>query len=747
MQRIRALALILFLGACSSAKAPPAGEAPKTGWDAAAGLTEQQTAQQVGTGVPTPPPPADPRESLLAEATVQLLEEQHLIHPKLDDKVSQEAFNVYMDRIDAGKMFLLKADRDGLAHHAMKIDDQLRAGKIDLAHDGADVFAARVAVVEKMVASILTAPMDFSNEEFIELDSKKVQPATTEEELADRWRRRLELEVMERVAGMEDRLKPKDPKKTDAADPDEDRSPVSAIPATPELREAKAREDLAKQYSGRFARLRAPGALDAAADVVNAVAAALDPHTEYLPPAESANFDISMSGSLEGIGAVLREKDHYIEVSEIVPGGASSRQGELEAGDLILSVQQEGAEPVDTFDRRIDEVVKMIRGKKGTVVKLRVQKPANVEKTISITRDIVVIEDTYARGAVLERKGKPSYGYIHVPGFYGKRGNGTRAAGADVDALLTKLKGKKIAGVILDLRSNGGGLLDEAVTMTGSFIDRGPVVQVKDNDGEHKTLSDETGGVTYDGPLLVLVDRFSASASEIVAGALQDYHRAIIVGAGPSTHGKGTVQTLVDLDRLTGGKVELGELKLTIQQFFRVTGSSTQVQGVIPDVMLPDPAGYIESGEKTLDHALAWSSIQPEQYAKSSDKWTSEALAKKSAARIAKQPVLAKVATTTELLKARQADTRVPLQRTAWEKRRADQRAALDAASPELDKQPAAFTVIGLDEPAADKQPVDKKAPTAADPKKPLDRAARWRDTLSKDPWVAECLNILADAK
>ncbi len=772
------LALSFALAACSSSK-PPSNGAPKGVNEATTPITASEAAASVGTGVVTPPPPPDLREATLAAAITQLLPSQHLLRPKLDDAVSREAFKTYMDRIDAGKMFLLKGDRDSLAGYADKIDDELRDGNLALAHDGAKLFAARVAVVEKVVAALLASPMDFTDAEWVELDNKKVSPAATEDELKDRWRQRLELEVLQRVAAMESRLaaeakrdaakakasKQPAPKPAAApADPDDDADddrsavPLAQIPATPALREAKAREDLSKQYSGRFARLRTPGPLDAAADMINAVTAAIDPHTEYQTPAESANFDIAMSGSLEGIGAVLREKEHYIEVIEIVPGGASSRQGGLDPGDLILSVQQDNAEPVDTFDRRIDEVVKMIRGKKGTIVKLRIQKQTGQESTLAITRDVVVVEDTYARGAVLERKGKPSYGYIHLPGFYGRRAGGKRAAGADVAALLRELGKKKVAGVILDMRSNGGGLLDEAVQLTGAVIDTGPVVQVNDSENERVVLRDDQPGTSYDGPLLVLVDRFSASAAEIVAGALQDYHRAVVVGAGAQTHGKGTVQTLIDLDRLTGGRVELGELKLTIQQFFRVTGASTQRAGVVPDVVLPDPAGHIESGERTLEHAIAWSQIDAEPFTRSAAKWQAADLAKKSAARVAKQPLLAKIAVTTELLKARQADTRVPLQRTAWEQRRKEQEAALEAASPNLDKAAPAFTVtvvVDPNAPAAGPQEPPAVKPTgkptgtpgAGKPALPADRATRWRDTLARDPWVAECLNILADAQ
>lgn len=745
MQRLTSVALALILAACSGKSPNNSGDGARPGSPAVA---QASPGPGAGPNVAQVPPP-DPREDALSEIVLRLLEKEHLLRKKIDDDVSRSAFKTYIDRLDGGKMFLLEEDKTALSKHIDKIDDELRSGRLDLAHEGAKIYAMRVGMVEKIVESVLAKPLDFTNEEYIEIDPEKLQLAANEAELRERWRRRLELEVMERVSGMEARLDfekekakkpPAKPGNGSADKDDEDEvdksTPIAQIPKTPEEREAKARADIAKTYSGRFARLKNPGPLDAAADVVNAVAASLDPHTTYLPPAEKANFDIQMSGTLEGIGAVLREKEHLIEIVELVPGGASWRQGGLAQGDLILSVAEKGKDPVDVFDMRIDEVVKMIRGPKNTVVRLRVQKADSTEQTIEITRDVVVIEEAYAKGAILNRGGKgPAYGYIHLPSFYGGKGNPHTAAG-DVKKLLGEMRKQKVAGVILDIRSNGGGYLNDAVDMTGAVIDEGPVVQIQDSRGQKEVLGDEDKGTDYDGPMIVLVDRFSASASEILAGALQDYGRAVIVGTSASTHGKGTVQTVADLDRATGGKIELGVFKITIQQFFRVSGSSTQREGVRPDVVLPDPAGHVESGEKELPNAIAWSQIKGAPHQKLKPAWVGSALAQKSATRVAKNPILAKIATTTQILKARRNDTKVPLQRTAWEQRKKDMKAALDAASPDLKKAPSNFTVKAIGE----------VAPLAPGPGgKTDDRAAKWSDNIAKDPWLDETVNILAD--
>lgn len=749
MARFSSILAALLIASCSSTKPPPPEvEAPR----------KPDRSQQQDPNEPTLPP--DPREAALAGTIKSLLEREHLLRKEIDDGVSRQAFETYIDRLDPTKLFLLRSDRDALARYADKIDDEMASGSLDLAHDGAKTYAARVAVVDKLVAELLSKPFDHTDEEFIELDPKKIEPAANEADLRDRWRRRLELEVLERVSFMESRLaaaaKPGagsgagsasgavKPNSDAPDDDDDDHTMVKDIPTTPEGRDQKARADIAKQYAGRFARLRQPGPLDAASDLLNAVASVYDPHTTYLPPNDKANFDIRMTGQLEGIGAVLGEKDHYIEVKDIVPGGASWRHGGLSTGDLILNVQQEGKDPVDVVDMKIDDVVNMVRGKKGTVVRLRIRKASGSEETISITRDVVVIEDAYARGAVLQHGNGPAYGYIHLPSFYGGRQAGQRTAAGDVGKLLKELKAAKVAGAIIDIRGNGGGLLGDSVDMADELIDAGPVVQVQDSRGKRETHTADHRGVDFDKPVIVMVDQFSASASEILAGALQDYGRAIIVGTGP-THGKGTVQTIADLDRATGGKVELGVLKITIQQFFRVNGSSTQKEGVMPDIVLPNPAGHLETGERELEHAIAWSQIDAAPHGNWPATWKLGVLKDKSAARVAKNPQLSKIAAATKVLKARRNDTRIPLQKTAFEQRKKDQKAALDAASPDLKNAPAKLTVKPIHDDAA---PPDSAGRPGGPPNgKPDDRLVKWRDNLAKDPWVDECVDILGDIK
>jgi len=668
--------------------------------------------------VQPPASEADRRELTLSHEVVDLLEHRHLLGRTLDNTISSQAFVSYLDRLDASKLFLLASDREKLAAYRDKIDDELHSGNLELAHAGQSVLLARVAVVEKVVAEVLAAPMNHDDEEFVELDSKKVEPATTEAQLAERWRQRLELEVMQRVAAMERVLA--------GAGSNAGSASKAEIPSTREAREEKVRASLAKSYAAQFERLKARGALDAAADLVNAVCQTFDPHTDYLPPAEKANFDIAITGSLEGIGAALRVHDDLIEVSELVPGGAAARQGKLGQGDLILAIQQEGSDDwVDVMNMRLDDVVALIRGPKGTVVRLHVRKPDGREDQIEITRDVIVIEATYARGALLQPKAGPTFGYIYLPGFYGDA-TSTRTASKDVGRLLAAMNAKKVAGVVLDLRGNGGGLLQDSVALAGELIDQGPIVQVRNHDDRIQVLSDPQPGVELTAPLVILVDQFSASASEILAGAMQDYHRAVIVGTGP-THGKGTVQAMIKLDR-DSAKPVIGVVKLTIEQFFRVSGSSTQRDGVTPDITLPNPDSYIKSGERDLEHAIPWTKIDPAPHEDWPAKWDRSALVAKSGKRVAKSPVFAKITALEDVMAKRSTETRIPLARSEWEARAKREKDEVAKIGLDLDKLPAMFTVTGIDEAT----PID-------------DRMKKWRASIAHDPWLAESIAVLGD--
>jgi carboxyl-terminal processing protease len=745
-----AILVALSLGvACGRAPTPKGSSAP-----AQVAPTEQAIREDLRLPKAQP---ADPREPRIAASVTELLEREHVRPHVLDDEISRKAFTKYLEALDPGKLFLLKGEVDVLERDATRIDDQMHAGDLALAHTGAAVMAEEQKKVAGMVAEMLKTPFDFTVEESLETDPKKLSFPANEEERRDRWRKSLKQQVLERIERMDETAKAAEKlKKEGGADKDKGKEPadeeapkvaLEPPPPTFEGREKKAREDLGKDYEGRFLRLSKVEPLEAAETFVNAIAGIYDPHTLYLAPEQQENFDIQISGSLEGIGAVLTEDAHYISVREVVAGGAAWREGQLEAGDLILAVKQAKGEPVDVADMRINEVVRMIRGPKGTMVTLTVKKPDERIVIISIKRDLVVVEDAYARGAILELGPKHTqFGYIYLPSFYGntratKGGTPERDATSDVRALLERFAAQDVPGVVIDLRGNGGGLLNHANDITGLLIDRGPVVAAKGAEGKLQVLGDSNPGEAYAGDVVVLVDRFSASASEILAGALQDYGRALIVGT--STHGKGTVQAMVDLDRMEDRRGQgdpLGVAKLTIQQFFLVDGESTQWRGVQPDVALPDPASHVESGERYLENAIPWSSVPPLPATPwPHPSWDSRTLDAKSKTRQDAQPVFGKVRERGAYLLERRKETVVPLKREAWQAQRKKDEESLDALDPKLEDGPERFAVKLInyrpDEPA---EPTPARKGGAV-------RVDKWKETLGHDPWVEEALFLLTD--
>lgn len=695
--------------------------------------------------------PRDPREPVLAKAASALLGEEHVLARPIDDAVSKEAFQRFIEELDGGKVFLLESDVQKLARFDSDLDDELRAGDLSLGRKGVALLASRRRAVADMVVKLLAAPLDFNANETIETDSKKRAFCKTEEELTARWRGVLKLQVLERTQELEEMLERKaHPKPEDKpADPDDAKRDSAAekalgeIPATFEARRDKVQKELATRYATQFTRLGTVDKLGAAEAFINSLNAVFDPHTNYLPPAQEADFDIAITGRLEGIGATLREQDHYILVNDLVPGGAAWQQGKLEVGDLILAVAQEGKDPVDVTDMPIEKVVSMIRGPKATVVILTVKKPDASVKTVSITRDIIRIEATYARGAVLKTKASGDVGYVHLPGFYGESGKakkpGERNATDDVRAILNDLKKKGVGSLVFDLRGNGGGLLQHARDISGLFIKEGPVVQTKDGKGDVEVLRDKDVTVAFDGPVVVLVDRFCASAAEIVAGALQDYERAVVVGSS-ATHGKGTVQVVVDLDRQAQQPASdpLGIYKVTIQEYFRVSGGSTQLKGVVPDVLLPDPTSFVDSGERTLFHAIPWSTIAPVPFSKVPHTWNAAELASASTARTSANPDFATVTKFAKLMEARKEKTLMPLARGAWQTEFKRTKAELDALDPKKHEPKPLMEVVPL--------ATQEATPQSADPRTQK-RLDKWRDTLARDLWVDETTRILGDMK
>jgi carboxyl-terminal processing protease len=570
----------------------------------------------------------------------------------------------------------------------------------------------RIGQAEKMVNDVLAQPISQTNPETLETDPEKLTYVKTLDELGDRWRRAIRSQVIGRFLDLEDEQVKEKVKK------DKETLWREAI------------EKVGKQNRNFFHRLKQDTLQDQYDRFYNAVARAFDPHTNYISPAEKEQFDISMSGSLEGIGAVLSEEDGFIKVKEIMPGSASARQRRLQAGDTILQVAQGSEEPVDVTDMRLIDVVRLIRGPKGSEVRLTVKKSDGSKEMIPIIRDVVQIEETFAKSMVLDAPNGKKIGYILIPSFYHdfKKKNGVgRDSGEDTRREVEKLKAQGVSGIILDLRNNGGGALPDAVSIADLFTDDGPVVQVKNSGGREQVLRDSEPGTVYAGPLVVMVNKFSASASEIVAAALQDYGRAVIVGDG-HTHGKGTVQTVMDMDdmRLFYSQFDrLGALKVTIQKFYRINGNSTQYKGVDPDILLPSLIDYIKSGEKYLEYSLPWDTISPASYEKWQPPLPLDELRQRSEKRLAGDDAFLAIKEEAKNAEQRSRDTLITLTVDAM-------RAQKEAAQRSKKKMGEYFRQFRSAEDSEEEPP-------------PAEKRDEWMKNVRQEPYIREAEHILLD--
>jgi carboxyl-terminal processing protease len=567
----------------------------------------------------------DEGESILLQAVNMSLQGAHYDPPLVDDAFSQKAFDLYLKNIDGNKRLLLASDTVQLVNYRNEIDNEINDGTYKLFNLSLELIQKQTKSTEGYFEEFLAHPFSFIENEEVNL-GEDMPFAKDETELRDRWRKYLKYSVLSRLH--DDII---------AQEKAIEKSDTIFTPKSYDSLEYHARKNVLKTHRDWYKRLNRLDRKDRLALYINSITAVYDPHTNYFPPEQKEDFDIQMSGQLEGIGAQLQEKDGYIKITNIIPGGPSSLQGELMANDLILKVKQEGGEPVEIIDWRINDAVKIIRGKKGTKVTLTVRKPDGSVRNITITRDVVVLEETYAKSLVLHDQDNIKTGYIYLPTFYADFQNPRgRFSWKDVKVEVEKLKATGVKGIILDLRNNGGGSLDDVVKMGGLFIDQGPIVQVKEKGRQAQVLEDRYPGKEWDGALVIMINEFSASASEIMAAAMQDYGRAVIIGSS-SSHGKGTVQRFLNLNQTLRNKnlPDLGSVKLTIQKFYRINGDATQLKGVNSDVVLPDNYMYIKTGENENDHAMAWDQISSSKYETSPLDAHNKAI-KKSQARVKK---------------------------------------------------------------------------------------------------------------
>jgi carboxyl-terminal processing protease len=669
------------------------------------------------------------KDKALVELITQTINMGHIDPRKIDDQFSASMFDLYIKRLDYSKRFFLQEDIDKLGEYKTLLDDEIRQKSTVFFDASVEILNQRVKEAEEYYKSALAQPFDFSIDEDFETDPLKNTFARDQAELKEQWRKSVKFQVMTRL---NDAIQTRDSAIA--------RQDTSYKEKSFEKMEADARERVLKMHDDWFKRLYKIDNIDRFALYINSMTNIHDPHSEYFPPKDKENFDIAMSGQLEGIGAVLQENDGYVKVNSIVPGSPSWLQGDLKVNDLITKVKQEEGEAVDLFDMRLDEAVQLIRGKKGTRVTLTVRKVDGSIKDITITRDVVIIEETYAKSVIVKDSlTGDRVGYINLPRFYVDFNNQTTGRNCATDMMreIEKLKTEGVEGIVFDLRDNGGGSLQDAVRIAGLFINSGPIVQVRSRSGFPMVLRDVDPAIQYDGPLVVMVNTFSASASEIVAAALQDYRRAVIVGT-PSTFGKGTVQTFVDLDEYVRDNTQvikpLGSLKVTIQKFYRVNGGSTQLKGMIPDVVIPDVYNRVNLGEKEHDFPMEWTEIAPVSFTPWKANGTFPSVIEKSRERVAGNPDFALINDAADQLKVQRDQSIVSLHLEKFKEQEAA-RKMMNKKYEELDKRETGLLIQSL---AADLKQI--QADTAR-----LARAESWHKELKKDIYLKESVHLVRD--
>jgi carboxyl-terminal processing protease len=673
------------------------------------------------------------RHLFLMERLMGALDNLHFKPVTINDEFSEKVYNLYVNkRLDYTKKFLTQADVDQMSKYRRSIDDEITsaAGKFDLYQLSVELYLKRLKEREIWYKELLAQPFDYTKEEEFESDFEKAKFPATDVEAKDEWRRMLKYQVISRI---DDALSRQEKAK--------EKSDTTVKILSFDSLEVDARRKTLKANNNYFKRLKKVTERERFSTYLNSITGVFDPHTEYFAPVEKKKFDELMSGQFEGIGARLMQQENgIIKITEIVAGSPSEKQGELKKDDEIHKVAQGDGKPVDVTTMEIDDAILLIKGKKGTTVNLTVKKPDGSFKVIPIIRDVIETEETFAKSAIINN-GKKKMGYIYLPGFYANFNrldpSSARYCSKDVRKEIEKLKAQNIDGLIIDLRNNGGGSLQEVVDMAGLFISKGPVVQVKGKNDMSMVMEDYNPDIAWTGPLSIMVNRNSASASEILAAAMQDYKRAIIVGT-PS-YGKGTVQSFVDLDQQLIPQLDsikpLGQVKITMQKFYRVNGGATQLKGVVPDVTFPDPYELFESGEKDTDYPLQWDEMPKAIYSPYS--YIDYDKAKKnSEIRTKNNPTFKLIETEAKELKAKKDDTKYNL---ALDKYRTEQK--------EWREQAKKYDNMKKDIKDFNAELLKVDIARFGDDTTHLGRENRWAKNLSKDIYVNEAANILADLK
>ncbi len=533
----------------------------------------------------------------------------HYSPKPINDAYSADVFDKYLEMMDPAKKFLLQSDVDEFTKHKTKLDDYLNRGDISFFNLTVDRLNARTKEVEKLSQDILSKPINFDENEELILEPKLKTYPKNQEELRNEWKKFIKYNILQEIETLNAKEQTQKEKK-DSVNKFKLKDTIKLQILTPQQKQAKATDEVKDLLTSMFKRYDKRKKMDWFSVYMNAYTEVFDPHTNYFSPQDKEDFDVSFKGKVIGIGATIQESKGKIKIGTLVVGAPAWKSKQISEGDEILKVKsKKDEEPINVTGMLVDEAVRFIRGEKGTEVVLTLRKKDGSIKEVKMIREEVAIEDTFARSIIVNSPNGKKYGFINLPGFNADFEDAKgRNASDDIKAELIKLKAQNVEGIILDLRNNGGGSLTEVVDIMGLFMKNGPVVQVKDGNGKIQVLKNKQNDPIWTGPLVIMQNELSASASEILAGAMQDYGRAVIVGS-PQSFGKGTVQTFVELNRFLNTSDDFGALKLTIQKFYRVNGKSTQLKGVDSDIPMKDIFTYEEIGERYDNYALPWDQV------------------------------------------------------------------------------------------------------------------------------------------
>ena len=663
------------------------------------------------------------RDKLLLELLAFVIEKGHYNPGCIDDNFSKGVFKDYIAALDPSKRFFLQSDINEFSKFELELDEQLNNKDLIFFNLTYDRLMLRMEESKKIYKEVLSKPFDYRIEEDFNVDHDKAPYAKNTTELKERWRKQIKLSTLSLLT---DKKKLEEDKKTN--DP-------KYIVKAEDILEKETRNSSLKSLNESFGLMNELKRDDWFTLYINSIMSQFDPHTSYFAPEDKERFDTSMSGKFEGIGAQLQKKNDYIEISELISGGPAWRGKKLEKGDLLMKVAQSNGTPVDVVGMRLIDVVKKIKGPKGSEVRLTVKKADGTIQVVSIIRDIVEIEETYVKSSVVEKNGL-KYGFIYLPKFYldfeNKDG---RDAGKDVALEVDRLKKAGVKGIVLDVRDDGGGSLNTVVDIAGLFIEQGPIVQVKSGGKKKEILYDIDKKIEWDGPLVIMVNEFSASASEILAAAIQDYKRGIIIGS-KQTYGKGTVQRVIDLNPYVHNNTagDLGALKITFQKFYRINGGSTQLDGVSSDIVMPDRYAYLKMGERDEEHAMPWDKIDPTSYAVWKDNGKFDEAIANSKKRIEKNIQFKLIEENAKWIDSRRNESTYSLNMDKFIVAQNQIESIAKKYKPIVDyKNNLKFISLPNELEVMAKDTALKE------------KRERWHESLSKDIYVEEALNVLDD--